>query len=65
MTVIIEQVALNKSNLLLKIVSQNTQTLQPSTKMVKVEIMYKSYLKEGFVQRPCGLIKSRRKRKHF
>jgi hypothetical protein len=46
MTVIIEQVALNKSNLLLKIVSQNTQTLQPLTKMDKVEIMYKSYLKD-------------------
>jgi hypothetical protein len=46
MTVIIEQVALNKSNLLLKIFSQKTQTLQPLTKMVKVEIMYKSYLKD-------------------
>jgi hypothetical protein len=46
MTVIIKQVALNKSNLLLKIVLQNTQTLQPSTMMVKVEIMYKSYLKD-------------------
>jgi len=39
---IIEQVAFNKSRLLLKIILQNTSTLQLFTKKIKTEIIYKS-----------------------
>ncbi len=38
---IIEQVALNKSNLQLKIILQNTQTLQLFKKIIKTESIYK------------------------
>ncbi len=40
---IIEQVAWNKSSLLLNIIIQNTQTLQLFTMNIKTEIIYKSY----------------------
>jgi hypothetical protein len=40
---IIEQVALNKSSLLLKNNLQNTQALQPSTINIKTESIYQSY----------------------
>ncbi len=40
---IIEQVARNKSSLLLNIIIQNTQTLQLFTMITKTEIIYKSY----------------------
>jgi hypothetical protein len=40
---IMEQVALIKSSLLLKIQKQKTQTLQLFTKIIKTEIIYKSY----------------------
>jgi hypothetical protein len=39
---IIEQVSSNKSNLLLKIQKQNTQTLQLFTAIIKVESVHKS-----------------------
>jgi hypothetical protein len=39
---IIEQVASNKSSLLLKIQNQNTQTLQLFAKIIKTESIYKS-----------------------
>jgi hypothetical protein len=39
---IIEQVALNKSSLLLKIQEQNIQTLQLFTMIIKTESVYKS-----------------------
>jgi hypothetical protein len=42
---IIEQVAWNKSSLLLNIIIQNTQTLQLFTVIIKTEIIYKSYKK--------------------
>jgi hypothetical protein len=37
---IIKQVASNKSSLLLKIILQNTQTLQLFTKIIKTESIY-------------------------
>ncbi len=40
MTIIIEQVSWNKSSLFLKIILQNTQTLQLFTKIVKTEFIY-------------------------
>ncbi len=40
---IIDQVALNKSGLLLKIQMQSTQALQLLTKVIKTESIYKSY----------------------
>ncbi len=52
---IIEQVALNKLSLLLKIILQNTQTLQLFMKIIKTESMYKSYL--AWVHRLKSLIK--------
>jgi hypothetical protein len=39
----IEQVAWNKSGLLLKIQMQNTQTLQLFTETIKTERIYKGY----------------------
>jgi hypothetical protein len=39
----IEQVALNKSSLLLMTILQNTQTLQVFTQIIKTESFYKSY----------------------
>jgi hypothetical protein len=42
-TCIIEQVALNKSSLLLKNILQNTQTLQLYTITIKTESIYKTY----------------------
>ncbi len=39
---IIEQIALNKSSLLLMIHKQNTQILQLFTKIIKTESIYKS-----------------------
>jgi hypothetical protein len=39
---VIEQVASNKSSLLLKIPKLNTQTLQVFTKIIKMESIYKS-----------------------
>jgi len=39
---ITEQVASNKSNLLLKILMQNTQTVQLFTEIIKTESIYKS-----------------------
>jgi hypothetical protein len=41
----IDQVASNKSSLLLKDISQNAQTLQLFAMNIKTEIIYKSYLK--------------------
>ncbi len=40
---VIEQVALNKPNLLLKNILQNTQTLQLFTTNILTENIYKSY----------------------
>ncbi len=40
---IIKQVAWNESSLILKIILQNTQTLQKFTKIIKTESIYKSY----------------------
>jgi hypothetical protein len=43
--IVIEQVALNKLNLLLKIPKQNIQTLQLFAMNIKIESIDKSYLK--------------------
>jgi hypothetical protein len=43
MPTIIEQVALNKSSLLLMTILQNTQTLHLITKIIKTESIYKSF----------------------
>jgi len=40
---ILEQAALNKSNLLLTIILQNPQTLQLFTKIINTDSIYKSY----------------------
>jgi hypothetical protein len=40
---IIEQISSNKSSLLLKIILQNSQTLQLSTMIIKTESIYKRY----------------------
>ncbi len=40
---VIEQVALNRSNLLLKNILQNTQTVQLFTINIETESIYKSY----------------------
>jgi hypothetical protein len=44
MAIIIEQVTQNKSSLLLKIILQNTQTLQLFMKIIRTEIISKSNL---------------------
>jgi hypothetical protein len=43
MEMLIEQVASNILSLLLKIIYQNTQTLQLCIKIIKTESIYKSY----------------------
>jgi hypothetical protein len=40
---IIEQVTWNNSSILLKIILQNTQILQPFTKIIQTESIYKHY----------------------
>jgi hypothetical protein len=40
-----EQITWHKSNLLMKIILQNAQTLQPFKKIIKTESIYKSILK--------------------
>ncbi len=63
---VIEQVALNKSSLLLKIEKQNTQTLQLFTKKSKIFTkIIKMASWEAWVKRPSGLIKSGGKHKCF
>ncbi len=59
----------HKFNLLLKIIFENKQVVQLFTKTIKTESIYKSNYDanlEGLVgERPNGLIKRERKRKHF
>ncbi len=55
-----EQVAANKSSLLLKIQIENAQALQLFTNIIKTKSIYKSYYnaeQKARVQRPSGLIK--------
>jgi hypothetical protein len=59
---ILEQAALNKSNLLLTVILQNAQTLQLFTKIIYKKVFTKvikmpSWM--AWVQRPSGLIKMR------
>jgi hypothetical protein len=67
--IIIEHVTLNKFNLLQKIILENKLTVQLFKKRIKTESIYKSNYDanlEGLVgERPNGLIKRERKRKHF
>jgi hypothetical protein len=63
-----KQVASNKFSLLRKIILENTQTLQPFTKIIKTESVHKTQdakLKCFVVERPSGLIKRVGKRKRF
>jgi hypothetical protein len=58
-----EQVARNKSSLLLNEQIQNKQTLQPFTKIIKIESVYvftkviKNAKQKAWVQSPSSLIK--------
>ncbi len=56
-----EQVAWNKSSLLLRFILQNTQTLQLFTTNIKTEGIYKKLLKitssKAWVGRPGGILK--------
>jgi hypothetical protein len=65
-TFIRQQIAWNKSSLLLKNTLQNTQTLQLFAMNIKTESIYKSYLKcqAGRIRLSC-LIKRDRKHKYF
>ncbi len=57
-----EQVAWNKSSLLLKNILQNTQILQLSKIKIKTENIYNSYKNDNFVawaEEPRGFIKMR------
>ncbi len=63
-----EQVASNKSSLLLKMQKQNTQTLQLFAERIEMESIYKSKQntsRMALVQRPSGLIKSGGNHKPF
>ncbi len=53
------QVALNKTRLVLKIILQNTQTLQLFTKITKSKVFTKVPSWMAWVQRPSGVIKIR------
>jgi hypothetical protein len=65
---IIEKVACIKSSELLKIILQNTQTLQLFTKIIKQKAFRKVIdlpSRTAWVEKPAGLIKRGRKRKRF
>ncbi len=66
---VIEKVALNKSSLLLKTISQNTKTLQLFTNIITTESIYKckenAKLKDLFKEKPSGLNERGKKRKIF
>ncbi len=55
--IMIEQVASNKSSLLLKIVLQNAQTLQLFTINIKTEIIYKMPSRHAWVESSIVLLK--------
>ena len=59
-----EQVASNKSSLMLKIQKQNTQTLQLFKQNVFTKVIKMSSSK-AWARRPRGLIESGGKRRHF
>ncbi len=65
----IEQIALNKSSLILTNILQNTQTFQLLTMNIKTEIIHKKLLKMAswmaWGKGSSGLIKRGRNRKHF
>jgi hypothetical protein len=64
-----EQVALYKSSLLLKIILESTQTLQLITKIIKTESIYKNNkyakLESSVGERPSSLINRWKKHKRF
>jgi len=65
---VIGQVAWNKSSLLLKIILQNSQTLQLFTINIKHKLFTKAITMpslRAWLNRPSGLIQRGKKSKHF
>jgi hypothetical protein len=62
---IIEQVASNKSRLVLKNILQNAQTLQLFAKLTKTKFLQKVPSWKAWLMRPSGLINIERKHQHF